>query len=94
MPDYSVHKASDLALDERLVVERWLGRSLSNDETISLNAYRPHMAPAGEEREALRRDIIAQAREIGSRAQDPAEEAEDVDALLRDAFTDIRGRRG
>lgn len=26
----------------RLIVERWLGRTLSNDETISMNAYRPH----------------------------------------------------
>jgi hypothetical protein len=38
MPDYSIHRASDLAGDERLIVERWLGRALSNDETISVNA--------------------------------------------------------
>jgi hypothetical protein len=36
MPDHSVHKAGDLAHDERLLVERWLGRILSNDETISV----------------------------------------------------------
>ena len=35
MPDHSVHKAGDLADDERILVERWLGRALSNDETIS-----------------------------------------------------------
>ena len=40
MPDHSTHKAGDLARDERLVVERWLGRDLANDETISVNAYR------------------------------------------------------
>jgi hypothetical protein len=38
MPDHSVHKALDLAGDERLLVERWLGRTLPDDETISVNA--------------------------------------------------------
>jgi hypothetical protein len=47
MSDHSVHKVGELAHDERLLVERWLGRALSNDETISLNAYRPHPAPTG-----------------------------------------------
>jgi hypothetical protein len=66
MPDHSVHKASDLPHDERLIVERWLGRVLLNDETISVNAYRPHSAPGGGEREVLRREIMTQAREIAS----------------------------
>ena len=92
MPDHSVHKAGDLARDERLLVERWLGRPLSSDETISVNAYRPHSAPTGDEREILRREIVSQAREIGSRAQDTNEE--EVDSLLDEAITDIRGRRG
>jgi hypothetical protein len=92
MPDHSVHKAGDLAPDERLLLERWLGRPLSNDETISVNAYRPHPPPIGDEREILRREIVAQAREIGSRVQDAHEE--DVDALVDEAFSATRGRRG
>ena len=92
MADHSVHKASDLAQDERLVVERWLGRALSNDETISVNAYRCHAAPDAAKREALWQDIIAQASEIGSRVQDTREE--DVDALVEEALADIRGKRG
>jgi hypothetical protein len=91
MPNHSIHKASDLAQDERMLVERWLGRALFGDETISLNAYRPHPAPVGDEREALRRDIITQAREIGSRAQGVAEE--EVDALLGEALTESRARQ-
>ena len=84
MPDHSVHKAGDLDHDERLLVERWLGRALSNDETISVNAYRPHPASAGEEREVLRREIVTQAREIGSRV--PSADEKDVDALVDEAF--------
>jgi hypothetical protein len=87
-----VHKASDLAGDERVIVERWLGRPLSGDETVSVNAYRPHVAPPREERDALRRRIIAQADEIGSRAQGMSEP--DVDALLDEAFREARGNRG
>jgi hypothetical protein len=60
MPDYSVHKASDLT-------------------------------PAGAEREALRRNIIAQAREIGSRGQGVSED--EADALVDEALAEIRGRR-
>jgi hypothetical protein len=91
MPDHSVHKATDLARDERLLVERWLGRALSNDETISVNAYRPHAAPTAIEREVLRQEIVTQAQEIGSRAQDANEKS--VDALIDEAFTEVRSRQ-
>jgi hypothetical protein len=92
MPDYSIHRASDLAGDERQIVERWLGRALSNDETISINAYRPHAAPDSAKRQGLRRDIVAQAREIGSRADDIADQ--DLEDLLGEAFDAVRGRCG
>ena len=92
MADHSIHRASDLAGDERAIVERWLGRALTNDETISVNAYRPHVAPVSARRQEIRRDIVAKAREIGSRAEDiPDQEMED---LLGEAFADVRGRRG
>jgi len=91
MSNHSVHKASDLPRDERLLVERWLGRVLADEETISLNAYRPHPGPTGDEREALRREIVMQACEIGSRAQNVTED--EVDALVDEAFAATRGRR-
>ena len=88
MSNHSVHKASDLPQDERLLVERWLGRVLSDEETISLNVYRPHPVPSGEEREVLRREIAAEAREIGSRAQNITDD--EVDALLDEAAPRMR----
>ena len=91
MPDHSVHKASELAGDERLVMERWFGRTLSNDETISVNAYRPHSAPDFANREVLRREIVAQAREIGSRPGDISDE--EIDGLLDEAIDEVRGHR-
>ncbi len=92
MPDYSTHRASDLAGDERVIVERWLGRALANDETISINAYRPHTVPDSARRQELRRDIVAQAREIGSRAEEIADR--ELEGLLGEAFANVRGRRG
>jgi hypothetical protein len=74
-----------------MFVERWLGRALFRDETVTLNAYRPHAAPAGAECEALWRNVIAQAREIGSRGQEVSED--EADALVDEAFAEIRGRR-
>ncbi len=82
-----VHRVGDLLQEERLLVERWLGRTVSEDETISLKAYKPHCAPAGPERESLRQEIVSQAREIGSRQEIGEEEA---DALVDEAFADIR----
>lgn len=73
-----------------MLVERWLGRAVSDDETISLNAYKPHPAPVGTEREALRREILSQAREFGSRAPEIAEE--EAGALVDKAFAEIRSK--
>lgn len=92
MPDRSIHRASELAGDERMIVERWLGRALANDETISVNAYRPHVAPGSARRQEIRRDIVSQAREIGSCADDMTER--ELEDLLGDAFTNVRGRHG
>ncbi|HEY3457560.1 MAG TPA: hypothetical protein VGK64_23465 [Bryobacteraceae bacterium] len=90
MSDHLVHKASDLAGDERLIVERWLGRTLSNDETISISAYRPHVSPGSEERESLRRSILAQAHEISSRAGNISDQ--EIEDLLSEAFDNVRDR--
>jgi hypothetical protein len=51
---------------------------------MSANAYRPHSAPAGDEREILWREIVDQAREIGARVQDADEE--EVEAVIDEAF--------
>ncbi len=82
-----LHKASELAPDERLVVERWLGRPVGQDETITLTAY---PEPSESEREAAWRQVMAAADTIGSRVH--ADEAE-VDDLVDEAIRDIRGRR-
>jgi hypothetical protein len=56
-----------------------------------VNVYRPHSAPTGDEREILRREILTQAGEIGSRVQDANKR--EVDALIDEAFAATRGTR-
>jgi hypothetical protein len=48
--------------------------------------------PSELERAALRREILAQAEEIGSRAPEAGEEV--AQALVEDALSALRGRRG
>ena len=79
-----LHKASDLAPDERLVVERWLGRPVSEDETITLTTYRE---ASEAERRAAGREFMALAKEIGSRAEDNQEE---IGALVDEAVQSVR----
>jgi hypothetical protein len=50
LPDFSVHRASELGADEKLLFESSSGGSplpLGADETISLNAWRPHTSHVG-----------------------------------------------
>ena len=65
MLDHCAQKAGDLPRDERLIVERWLARPLSDDETISVNAYRPRYASFSDD---VWEEVLTQARETGSRA--------------------------
>jgi hypothetical protein len=90
MASHWVQRASDLAPEERHLLERWLGRSLSDEETVSLNVYKPHPAPGGPERQSLRQAIISQACEIGLRAPESSEQ--EADALVDQALADIRRR--
>lgn len=92
MSNYSVQKASDLARDERILVEHWLGRPIGADETISINAWKPHPVPPDSTRETLARDIVAQAVAIGSRAPELSDR--ESEALIGEALRAIRGSRG
>ena len=85
----TVHRASELNTQERSVIERWLGRGLAENETISVHAFRPHEGPAGDRKEHLRKEILSQARKIGSRAGTVSES--EVDQMIEEAISHVRG---
>jgi hypothetical protein len=45
-----IHKANELKPQTRAAVEAELGRSLKDDEDVSIMAFSPHEAPTGEAR--------------------------------------------
>jgi len=53
--------------------------------------HRPHAGPDGSTLESLRNDIVAQAREIGSRPDDMTDQ--ELETPLGEAFSDARVRR-
>ncbi len=46
MPNVAVHKAGELKAETRAAVEAELGRSLRDDEEVSIMAFTPQEAPA------------------------------------------------
>ena len=53
-----IHKVSEMKPQIRAAVEAELGRSLRDDEEVSIMAFEPHPAPTGESR----RDAAMRAR--------------------------------
>ena len=56
------YKTTDLAPDERIAVERLLGRELQNDEAVEVIVHRAAGLPASQETE--RRVAVARIREL------------------------------
>jgi len=57
------YKTTDLAPDERVAVERLLGRPLQNDEAVQVVTYKLDDLPEGQEA-ASRRRAAARIREL------------------------------
>jgi hypothetical protein len=47
MQNVLIHKASELKAETRVALEAELGRSLQDDEEVSIMAFVPHAAPTG-----------------------------------------------
>ena len=53
MEQSSLHSARKLPQPIRIALERLLGRTLSDNEAISVRAYQPHEAPSPEQQRHL-----------------------------------------
>ena len=82
-------QASELAPDERIVLERILGRPLDDSETISVTTSRViKEAPVGEAREKAARELAESIREMHERVKDVPEE--ELYALIDEAVEYVR----
>ena len=57
MPSLLVHRASELRIETRAALEAELGRSLQDDEEVSIMTFAPPTAPTGEARREAGRNL-------------------------------------
>jgi len=77
-----IHAARDLSPEEKSVVEKFLGRSLADDESFDIQAYRCHPAPQGEDRQAAWKRLNSVTDRMAEKAKRLSDD--DLDALLVD----------
>ena len=88
MPNVLIHKANELKPQTRAAVEAELGRSLKDDEDVSIMAFSMHESPTGEARREAGQRLEAHLKRMDSAtAKVPDEESE---AALNEALNNVR----
>ena len=88
MPNILIHKASELKPQTRAAVEAELGRSLQDDEEVSIMAFVPHEAPTGEARREVGRKLQEHLNRIDQKTKGLPEE--EMDQALNEALRSVR----
>jgi len=79
MPNVLIHKASELKAETRVALEAELGRSLQDDEEVSIMTFVPHAAPTGEARTEAGRKLQDHFHRIDQKMKGaPEKEAEEA----------------
>ncbi len=88
MPDVLIHKASELRPETRAAVEAELGRSLQDDEEVSIMAFVAHEAPAGEARAETARNLEQNLNRTDQKTKRVPEE--ETEKALNEAIRTVR----
>jgi hypothetical protein len=91
MENISINWARDLSASARTAIEKLLGRSLRDDEEVSIMALDPHPAPSGEARRASAERLKGALDQLAHKAKHVADE--EFDAAVDEAMNHIRPRR-
>lgn len=86
MQNGALRKVKELPADTRHAMESILGRSLHEDEAISVNVYRP--APTGAAREEASRRLLERIDKTAQRVQGVPEA--EIDAAIDEAVDHVR----
>ena len=86
MQNGALRKVTELAVDTRHAMEDIIGRSLEEDEAISINVYKP--APTGLARDEASRRLLARIDKTAQRAQGASEKK--IDAAIDEAVDHVR----
>jgi hypothetical protein len=91
MSNVLIHKASDLKAETRVALEAELGRSLQDDEEVSIMAFLPHAAPSGgAHTEAARKNFNLIDQKLKGVPEQEVQEA--LDEAIRDVRPGYRER--
>jgi hypothetical protein len=86
MQNGALRRVVELPIDTRHAMEGILGRTLREDEAISINVYRP--APTGEAREEASRRLLERVDKTAKKVQGAAEE--EIDGAIDEATDHVR----
>src|SRR5271154_1823665 len=79
MPNVLIHRASELKAETRAALEAELGRSLQDDEEVSIMTFVPHAAPTAEARLEAGRNLQDHFNRIDQKLKGaPPEETEEA----------------
>jgi hypothetical protein len=88
MPNVLIHKAKELKPQTRAAVEAELGRSLKDDEDVSIMAFATHEAPVGDARARASEKLESHFKKIDKKTANVAEQ--DAEAALQEALRNVR----
>jgi hypothetical protein len=94
MPSLLIHRASELKTETRVALEAELGRSLQDDEEVSIMTFVPHAAPTGEAHLEAGRNLQDHFHRIDQKLKgaSPEEMEESLDEAIRNVRPGYRER--
>ncbi len=91
MGDSSLRWARDLPVPVKAAIESLLGRSLQDDEQVSVRAFPRHEAPRGEARALAARHLKEHLDKMAAKVKNVPEE--EMEAAINEAMDHVRPRR-
>ncbi|MGH9451607.1 MAG: hypothetical protein ACRD11_13890 [Terriglobia bacterium] len=88
MQNIVIQKVHELSADARQAVERVLGRTLREEEEVSIMAFSPHDAPDGPDRQALARKLEQRMKKTANRVKNVPDEQ--VEEVINEAVDHVR----
>jgi hypothetical protein len=88
MSNNALRKARDLSPNVRDALEALLGRTLQEEETVSIQTYPTHEAPTGKERDEAWKRLLDRIDRTAARVKDVPET--ELDTLIDEATDYVR----
>ena len=91
MQNAAINNARDLADPVKSAIETLLGRSLKDDEQVSVRTYRRHAAPRGEARQRAARRLQKHLTRMAGKVKHTSRAA--MDSAIDEALNHLRPKR-